>query len=415
MHDASSTSPSTISTTTPSLAFAMGFAWCQLLLLTGAVFVLGLALTMMARMYRTLSTPTKAMVCMMTASFLGAVVSLTQAWHQLVHLLGGHFLAPDDRFCAYSHPVFEATEAVAWWGHLLLAWVTWKTIHGHKTSPLVLNVLLCGVSVAIGVLVTAGLLLQAPGKVLWGLFCVTPFLVDSNHLDIRWFRGLVCQVTLALSILLYASGYWTLWRKGSGAAAAASPAVATPTSRQTLRLRRASKALLQRAVLLLVAYYLPYVMIHCVMSLIQEKDVPPSPTNLALFFLAFVFGQSVLQAALLIHAAVTVGHNLLRSESNYYDNDPIAAATGKRGWLQWQPREKKQQEKKKKRSASEQDQASSSAGQKMDGAPTTSALVVHDLAAASSSIAAAVKKVKKRAMHDPHRGHTRTRSRDRGE
>jgi hypothetical protein len=334
-----------MSSTTPSLAFSRAFASCQTLLLLGAVIVLTLALTMMVRLYHALSAPTKTLICMMAANLLGALVSLLQACHQLTHLVEGHFLEPHDDVCRVSQPIFVAFEAVTWWGHLLLAWMTWRTICGQKRpGPLVFNTLLYGVSLFVGVLVISEMEQQVPGEVLWGLFCVTPFLSGEaeKRLDIRWFTGIFCQVTLAVSVLLYAAGFWKLRKKIGGAvggaggrrgigreggvtaatgagASAATPAAVTihpHQQQQAIRLRQASKALLHRSVLILVAYYLPYILIHCAMSRIQEKLIEPNPTLLVLFFLGFVFGQPVLQSLILIHAAVTVGNNLLSSTTS---------------------------------------------------------------------------------------------------
>jgi len=45
-------------------------------------------------------------------------------------------------------------EAITWWGHVLLAFATWQTIHGRRMGPTALNTLLYIIPVAIGVLVT---------------------------------------------------------------------------------------------------------------------------------------------------------------------------------------------------------------------------------------------------------------------
>jgi hypothetical protein len=61
-------------------------------LLTCAVFVLGVALLMLARMFTALSTPSKTMVVMVAANLGGAIVDLLQSYYQLTLLSQGRYL-----------------------------------------------------------------------------------------------------------------------------------------------------------------------------------------------------------------------------------------------------------------------------------------------------------------------------------
>lgn len=61
-------------------------------MLTGAVFVLCVALLMLGRMFRALSTPTKTMVVMVAANLGGAFVNLLQAYYQLAFIARGRYV-----------------------------------------------------------------------------------------------------------------------------------------------------------------------------------------------------------------------------------------------------------------------------------------------------------------------------------
>lgn len=80
----------------------------------GAVVVLGVSLTMLARMFQVLSTPSKTMVVMVAANLGGAVVNLAQALYQLAFLAQGRYMQPGDAFCQYSQPIFRSFQVSTW-------------------------------------------------------------------------------------------------------------------------------------------------------------------------------------------------------------------------------------------------------------------------------------------------------------